>query len=58
MMLHNQQEATKIARSVYYSSNLQDEFKGLVGILSGKTCLCLQMLRSKSVEYSYAVYIC
>ena len=27
----------------------EDQFKGLVGILSGNTCLCLQMFRSKSV---------
>ena len=35
----------------------EEQFKGLVGILSGNTCLCLQMFGSKGVEYSYAVYI-
>ena len=36
---------------------LEKHLKGLMGILSGKTCLCLQMSRSKSVECLCAVYI-
>ena len=36
----------------------EEQFKELMEILSGKTCLCLQMFRSRSVEYSYTVYIC
>ena len=35
----------------------EEKFKELVGILSDKTCLCLQMSRSTRVEYSYTGYI-
>ena len=36
----------------------EEQAEGFVGILSGNTCLCLQMFRHKRVEYSYTVYIC
>ena len=53
LRIHRKLETGQRCLSVH-----EEQVKGLVGVLSFKACLCLQMFRSKSVEYPYTVYIC